>query len=40
MSTGPTEKNQKSKLLQKLTQQPIDVPSFMALVGMGMNQAA
>ncbi len=33
---GTFRKTQKSKLLQKLTQQPLDVPSYTALVDMGM----
>ncbi|MES9882370.1 MAG: hypothetical protein ABW185_15975 [Sedimenticola sp.] len=33
---GTLRKTQKSKLLQKLTQQPLDVPSYTALVDMGM----
>lgn len=33
---GTFRKTQKSKLLQKLTQQPLDVQSYTALVDMGM----
>ena len=33
---GTFRKTQKSKLLQKLTQQPFDVQSYKALVDMGM----
>ena len=33
---GTFRKTQKSKLLEKLTQQPINVPSYTALIDMGM----